>query len=187
MQDISYNDRPKKHEIAERVTGEAFAGELEPMNVALLPLRNLGKVQASVSALIGPGGTIPATVIDLGYVSYRLSRVTPEGTVYTIAPRLIMSGGQVEMPEGLTRRFWMTVKVPARPGLACTRGRCRFGPGKARPLASRSIFALARDAAACGYPRRSVWIHDIDTLVWRRRPGSVVQSADDEEKFSENA
>ena len=47
--------------------------------------------------------TIPASAIDLGYVSYRLSRVTSEGTVYTIAPRLIMPGGDVAMPQGLTQ------------------------------------------------------------------------------------
>ena len=119
MQDVSYNDTPKKQEIVERFTGEAFAGEIEPMTVALVPLRNLGKVHASVSDLAGPGGTIPASAIDLGFVSYRLSRVTSEGTVYTIAPRLIMPGGDVEMPRGLARRFWMTVKTPAsaRPGL----------------------------------------------------------------------
>ena len=39
----------------------------------------------TVSDLPGPGGTIPARAIDVGYVSYRLSRVTMEGTVYTIA------------------------------------------------------------------------------------------------------
>ena len=111
--------RPRKKEIVNRLTGEAFAGEFEPMTVALVPLRNLGTVHASVSDLAGDGSTIPASAIDLGYVSYRLSRVTSEGTVYTIAPRLIMPGGDVEMPQGLTRRFWMTVKTPAaaRPGL----------------------------------------------------------------------
>ena len=43
--------------------------------------------------LTGPGGTIPAGAIDVGYVSYRISRVTMEGSVYTISPRLIMPGG----------------------------------------------------------------------------------------------
>ena len=41
-----------------------------------------------------------------------------EGTVYTISPRLIMPGGVADVPEGLTRRFWLTVRTPAdaRPG-----------------------------------------------------------------------
>ena len=56
MEDVSFNDTPKREEIVDRFTGEAFAGEFEPMTVALLPLRNLGKVHASVSDLAGPGG-----------------------------------------------------------------------------------------------------------------------------------
>jgi hypothetical protein len=132
MQDVSYNDTPNKNEIVERLTGEAFAGEYEPVTVALLPLRSLGKVHASVSDLVGPGAVIPASAIDLGYVSYRLSRVTPEGSVYTIAPRLIMPGGDVEMPQGLARRFWMTVKTPAsvRPGLYKGMFSVRFAQGE---------------------------------------------------------
>ena len=45
--------------------------------------------------------------------------MTPEGSVYTIKPRLIMPEATVEMPKGLTRRFWLTVRTPAdaRPGL----------------------------------------------------------------------
>ncbi len=69
--------------------------------------------------MTGPGGTIPASAIDLGYVSYRLSRVTGEGTVYTIAPRLVMPSATAPVPQGLTRRFWLTVRTPAtaRPGM----------------------------------------------------------------------
>ena len=81
--------------------GEAFAGEYEPMTVALVPLDDLGRVDVSVSDLVGPAGTIPATAIDVGHVSYRISRVTAEGTVYTITPRLIMPGGTVDMPQGV--------------------------------------------------------------------------------------
>jgi hypothetical protein len=119
MQDVSYNDTPWKQEAGDVLRGEAFAGEYEPVTLALVPLRDLGKVTVGAGDLKGPGGTIPARAIDLGYVSYRLSRVTAEGSVYTLSPRLIMPGGVVEMPRGLTRRFWLTVRTPpeARPGL----------------------------------------------------------------------
>ena len=119
MRDVSYNDSPREREVTGGLVGEAFAGEYEPVTMALVPLRNLGKVQVSAGDLTGASSTILASAIDLGYVSYRNSRVTMEGTVYTIAPRLIMPGGVVNMPQGLTRRFWMTVRTPAdaRPGL----------------------------------------------------------------------
>ena len=73
---------------ASRFAGEAFAGEYEPLTLALVPLQDLGKVTVTAGDLTGPGGTIPAGAIDVGYVSYRISRVTMEGSVYTISPRL---------------------------------------------------------------------------------------------------
>ncbi len=71
-----------------------------------------------------------------------------EGTVYTITPRLIMPGGVVDMPRGLTRRFWMTVRTPAdaRPGVykGTIDDPCREGGRRPR---SRSNFACARESS----------------------------------------
>ena len=119
MQEVYYNDTPRKAEIGRPLAAEAFAGEYEPLTLTLLPLRDLGQVTVSAGDLTGPGGTIPAAAVDVGFVSYRISRVTMEGTVYTIQPRLIMPTGSVEMPKGVARRFWLTVKTPgdAKPGL----------------------------------------------------------------------
>ncbi len=119
MQDVFYNDAPSEREPGDLVRGEAFAGEYEPVTVSLVPLRDLGKVAVTASDLTGPAGTIPSTAIDLGFVSYRITRVTMEGTVYSIQPRLIMPDGVAEVPAGLTRRFWLTIRTPAdaRPGV----------------------------------------------------------------------
>jgi hypothetical protein len=119
MSDVSYNDTPRKSEITDRLTAEAFAGELEPLTVSLVPLRDLGTINVSVTDLRGSGGTIPASAVDVNHVSYRISRVNSDGTVYSIVPRLLMPGGKVDMPRGLTRRFWLTVRTPAdaKPGI----------------------------------------------------------------------
>jgi hypothetical protein len=119
MEDVAYNATPRPNEVASVLHGEAFAGEYEPVTVAVAPLRDLGAVEIIASDLIGPGETIPASSVDVGYVSYRLSRVTMEGTVYTIAPRLVMPSATAAVPAGLTRRFWLTVRTPAtaRPGV----------------------------------------------------------------------
>ncbi len=119
MQDVSYHDTPRAAEVVDRVRGEGFAGEYETLTASLVPLEDLGRVDIRVSDLAGPAGTIPAAAIVPGYVSYRISRVTAEGSVYTISPRLIMPGGSIEMPKGLTRRLWLTVRTPAdaRPGV----------------------------------------------------------------------
>lgn len=130
MQDVYYNDTPTRQEAARPLAAEAFAGEYEPITLGIVPLQDLGTVKIEVGDLAGPGGTIPGSAMDVGFVSYRVSRVTMEGTVYTISPRLIMSSRSVEMPRGITRRFWLTLRTPAdaKPGLY--RGKLTIRPEK---------------------------------------------------------
>ena len=131
MRDIFHNDTPFQAERVETLRGEAFAGEYEPVTLGVVPLRDLGQVTVSVSDLSGSGGTIPARAIDLGFVSNRISRVTMEGTVYTISPRLIMPGGSADVPEGLTRRFWLTIRTPADARAGVYKGMVTIRPEKA--------------------------------------------------------
>ena len=113
MLDVYDNDRPFQTELGGPLRGEAFAGELEPLTLGIVPLDDLGKVAVTPSDLVGPAGTIPARQIKVGWVSNRVTRVTAEGSVYTITPRLIMPGNHADVPSGLTRRFWFTVMTPA--------------------------------------------------------------------------
>ena len=122
MRDVASNGSPLKNEIVSVLRGEAFAGEYEPVTLALLPLADLGRATIRLGNLEGPGGSIPAGAIDVGYVSYRISRVTSEGSVYTISPRLIMPGDTVELPKGMTRRFWLTVRTPGTAGPGVYKG-----------------------------------------------------------------
>jgi hypothetical protein len=134
MQDVAYNATPDQGERIDRLASEAFAGEYEPVTVAILPLQDLGTVRVSASDLIGPSSKIASSAIDLGYVSFRITRVTSEGTVYTIAPRLIMPGGAVAMPSGLTRRFWITVRTPADAPPGIYQGMVTISPEHAVPV-----------------------------------------------------
>ncbi|HUT34315.1 MAG TPA: glycoside hydrolase domain-containing protein [Planctomycetota bacterium] len=119
MREVYYNDTPLAAEVGKPLAAEAFAGELESLTLGIVPLTNLGKVAVAASDLAGPGGTIPASAVEVGHVSYRVSRVTMEGSVYTIKPRLIMPSATVETPKGIARLFWLMVKTPAdaKPGL----------------------------------------------------------------------
>jgi hypothetical protein len=130
MKDVYYNDTPAAGEVCARLAADAFAGEYEPVTVALVPLQDLGTVTVSAGDLHGPGGTIPAAAVDVGFVSYRVTRVTMEGSVYTIAPRFVMPAAAAPCPRGLTRRFWLTVRTPAdaKPGLY--KGMIAIQPGK---------------------------------------------------------
>ena len=112
MEDIYYNDTPRSGERISKLSGEAFAGEHEPVTFSLVPLRDLGNVAVKVSDLRGSSGTIPSSAIDVGYISYRLSRVAMDGSIYTIKPRLIMPKSAVDMPKDITRTFLLTVNTP---------------------------------------------------------------------------
>ncbi len=119
MEDVNYNDKPRAGEVAEDLSGFSFAGTFEPVTFSILPLEDLGEISVEVSDLVGEDAQIASDQFDIGFVSYRLSRVRMDGSVYTIAPRLIMPSAVVNAPAGLTRRFWLTLHVPetALPGV----------------------------------------------------------------------
>ena len=84
MKDIFYNDTPFRSEIGKPLSGDAFPGQETPLIAGVVPLKDLGHVQVTVSDLTGPQGVIPGSAIEIGYESYRLARVTADGAVYTI-------------------------------------------------------------------------------------------------------
>jgi hypothetical protein len=139
MQDVYYNDTPYRGEAGQPLEAGGFAGQMVPVTLSVLPLKDLGKGTLSVSALAGPQGSIPAGAIDVGYVSYRLARVTSDGGVYTIIPRLIVPQDSVALPKGVARRFWLTVRVPAGAAPGVYVGQVTLTPeqGAARPVALR--------------------------------------------------
>ncbi len=118
MEDVYYDEVPLPEEIGGAIRGAAFAGEKEPLTFSIYPRKDLGEVTISVSDLVGPA-TIGADAISVGYVSNRIARVTDDGTVYTISPRLVMPKNSVVIDKQTTRRFWLTVTVPrdAAPGV----------------------------------------------------------------------
>ncbi|MBE3134172.1 MAG: zinc ribbon domain-containing protein, partial [Acidobacteria bacterium] len=68
MKDVYYNDTPLAAEVGGPLAGAAFAGEYAPLTLSVLPLADLGKVTVEPGDLAGPGGTIPAAAIDVGFV-----------------------------------------------------------------------------------------------------------------------
>ncbi|MGO8927682.1 MAG: hypothetical protein ACLQU3_12415 [Limisphaerales bacterium] len=119
MKEVYYNDTPLREEIGKPLRLEVFAGQYETATLGLVPLKDLGTVRLAASTLTGLAGKISAEAVDIGLVSYRISRVSMEGSVYTISPRLIMPTNIVAAPQGITRQFWITVKTPrdAKPGM----------------------------------------------------------------------
>ncbi len=112
MDDVHLNSVPRREEVTRKLSLFASAGELEPIVFSLYPLRDRGRVSLSVSDLTGPAGRVPASAIQVGVVSHRVSRVTMEGTVYTIAPRYVMPRTGAEIKKGVTTTFWLTLRTP---------------------------------------------------------------------------
>ncbi len=112
MEDVPINGVPRREEVGKALEVSAAAGQLEPLVFSVHGLREQGAVSVSVSDLKSAGSVVPASDVRLGVVSHRLTRVTGEGTVYTIAPRFILprAGGVVHKAN--TTTFWLTLHVP---------------------------------------------------------------------------
>ena len=167
MQEVYYNDTPLKDEISGKLEAAAFAGEYAPVTLGLVALKDLGKVTVSVSDLAGPG-TISTGAIDVGFVSYRINRVTMEGSVYSIGPRLIMPNNTVACPKDVTRRFWLTIKTPADAKAGVYKGKVTVkadnGGGAELPLEftvrSGTLDPVDIPAGPWGYSIGVPWFND---------------------------
>ena len=129
MKEVFYNDTPLKGELGKPAGADVFAGEYAPLTVSVRPLVDLGKVTVTIGDLVGPGGTIPASAVDVGYVSYRNRGIE----VYSIGPRYIMPMNAVDMPKGITRRFWLTARVGADAKAGLYKGKMTIRPEKGSP------------------------------------------------------
>jgi hypothetical protein len=166
MTDVYSNDRPLPGERVEELSGSAFAGEYEPVTVSVLPLRNLGGVTMTVTDLKGPGEKIIRSgQVDVGYVQHRITRVTGEGSVYTITPRLIIPRATAPIPAGTTRTFWLTVKTPADASEGVYRGTVRLTSEKGGVVSLPLRFTVRKGTLDPVDIPAGPWSHTID-LPW---------------------
>jgi hypothetical protein len=136
MEDVPVNAVPRREEVGRTLRVAASAGELEPIVFSVLPLRNRGEVKVSVSDLVSAAGRIPTAAITLGVVSHRLTRVTAEGTVYTVAPRFVRPRAIAPLRKGVATTFWLTLRVPASVKASTYKGQVKltFADGKTDTL-----------------------------------------------------
>ncbi len=166
MKDVFVGDRPLPGERAESLTGAAFAGEYEPVTVSLLPLRDLGTVALTVTDLRGSDkAVLPASAVAVGHVQHRITRVTAEGSVYTIAPRLILPRATAAVPAGVTRTFWLTVKVPADARAGVYHGTVRLRSEKGGEVSLPLRFTVHKGTLDAVDVPVGPWGHTID-LPW---------------------
>ncbi|HLJ56179.1 MAG TPA: hypothetical protein VKT77_14155, partial [Chthonomonadaceae bacterium] len=133
MEDVPVNGVPRREEAGRPIDTFASAGELAPLVFSLYPVGRGGEATVAATELRTPdGATIPASAISAGVVSHRITRVTTEGTVYTIAPRFILPKASAQIRPGTTTTFWLTLHTPEHVKAGDYRGSLsvRFGDGR---------------------------------------------------------
>jgi len=100
-------------DVASGLAVDVAGGEENPATFSLQPGQDLGAVTLELSAFASKsGGKLPDGSITPGWLDYRISRVTMEGSVYSVGPRYWHPVPAPSSP-GVTRTFWLRVHVPA--------------------------------------------------------------------------
>ncbi|MFZ4775164.1 MAG: hypothetical protein ACOYM3_07370 [Terrimicrobiaceae bacterium] len=95
------------------LSADVAGGEENPVTFSLQPGSELGPVTIELSAFATKSGEkLPEGSITPGWLDYRISRVTMEGSVYSVGPRYWHPVPAPASP-GVTRTFWLRVTVPA--------------------------------------------------------------------------
>jgi hypothetical protein len=124
--------RPDAQQVGRPLAIQATPGELAVATLGLLPLRALFDMRLACTDLARPGGSpIPASAIDLRVVRcWPQIDKTPAGRgKVQLIPELLESQQRhpaVCAPEGATRQYWITIRVPARVAPGEYRGQLRF-------------------------------------------------------------
>ena len=112
MEDVYDNTLPRAEDIGRTARGSACAGQIGSLCFALRGLKDLGTVSVAAADLRGPA-TIPADRIRIGCISNRITRVTADGSVYTIRPRYVMDRSDARLDKDSSVAFLANVRVPA--------------------------------------------------------------------------
>ncbi len=174
--------RRRGRKSASPLYGEAFAGEYEPLTLALRPAAGPGQSDRDGRRPdAARRARSPPTRSTWAIVSYRISRVTMEGSVYTITPAVHHAQRHGRHAQGHHAAV-LADGEDARRGQAgpVSRHGRRFAPenGGRRRGAGR-VPRPRRHARPGRHPRRPVQLHDRPALVRRRPADRRVQPPDD--------
>jgi hypothetical protein len=114
--EITYNSAPgadKSDSREVKISWLCTPGEYASANFAIYPLKDCGTISVTPGELSGPGGKIPASAIRTRAIGYKMKRIGARITSsYDYRPWLLRDFESLAVPAGVTRRFWITCKVP---------------------------------------------------------------------------
>jgi len=154
-------------------------GENSQVAFSLQPGGEVGKIDLDVSPLRSASGAeLPREAVRPGWLDYRITRITMDGSVYDVRPRY-WHATPAPAAGGVTRTFWLRVGVGRTAAAGTYTGRLTVRPerGKARalPLTVRVLpFALDEiddlEVGPWGCRIRLPWLADDPaTKAWNRR------------------
>ena len=112
-EDIFPDTKPVNDEMTDFISTSGAAGTVEPLTFALRAYKDFGYMTVTAGDFkTDDGKMIPATAIQVGYASNRLTRLEMGGSKYTVAPKYRMHKNRITFPAHTTRWFWAVFDVP---------------------------------------------------------------------------
>lgn len=124
---------PDDKDVAAGLLVDVAGGEENPATFSLQPGQDLGTVTLGLSGFASKSGAkLPEGSVVPGWLDYKISRVTMEGSVYSVGPRYWHPLPAPASP-GVTRTFWLRVGVPAGTPAGDYEGTVTVKPEKGAP------------------------------------------------------
>jgi len=105
---------PDDSEYIEVISAKISRDECQSLTFSLWPLKNLGRVQVSISSLKGKHGDLGADSLSIGTIGHLTEIIKKEedtNTVYyRFAPKIIESKRR-DLLRGYSQRYWLTLNV----------------------------------------------------------------------------
>ena len=139
VQRVYPHTRPDAQQIGRPLAVQATPGETTAVTLGVVPLRPLLNMRLTGADLSGPGGAlVPASALDLRVVRcWPQIDKTPAGRgKVQVIPELIEKQDRhpaVCAPEGATRQYWITVRVPENAAPGQYRGELQFSAEGVQP------------------------------------------------------
>ena len=150
------NSRPEETRAGNVFAAAGVRGEIVSLVICVLPENDVSNANVSVSDLAKNGGrAIPKGNIQIKHVKYDY---VAAGNSWMLKGRYLVNG-PVDIPAGVTRAFWLSVKIPAYAEAGDYKGKAIISAGGKTAEAVFSLEVLPFEWAELS-PLHLFWIWD---------------------------
>ncbi|MBI1815221.1 MAG: hypothetical protein HYR72_09610 [Deltaproteobacteria bacterium] len=173
---------PRRENVDSTLSLQVTRDEYEPVQVAVHALRSLSKMEVGVSDLRDDDGhVLPASQVVVRMVRYygaQLAQERPD--LFAVVPKTLEVAAPIDIAEGHTRPYWITVHVPADQPGGHYRGTATFqhGGGGAEISLSVEVIPITLDEPDILYGTASLNTLRAIAQVRPARAATIAQHAD---------